>query len=399
MRHGLLAFVFVACRSNAPDTSDAQQPSPQASAQPAPFAMPLLASMSPNNEGGPPPSPLRSDVALEAESAGKDVSGYSLVVVVRLPDAPAVPTGPPVNGAAIDTIRKQNEPRFAIDLSPTRMRMQLESPGFFLARDAELRARIDRYGHVFLPPDLATYHVLAPGSLRSLFSERRADVSPLSPADVTSRGEGVRRLGYRSRKVEVQGRAGKGTFEIIKLPDLGDGGALFARALLDLMNVAPQTAVVSSDEIPIHAELQWSSRGAVFFDVTSILKRTDLSPSAMAVPPPGAAFTIGPLTLLAGELRVDPKELSAIHTGPIDIGPEAASVTSGALVLSNTRDTPRFAWLDGAPVAWVAPDGRVELSALPRGRYQLEWRSFLDDAADGPKTVTVPLLASRDAGK
>jgi hypothetical protein len=395
---GLLLVAVAACKSNAPDT--AQQQSPQASAQPAPFAMPLVAAVNVSTEGGPPPAPMRGDVALEAEATGKDAAGYTITVVVRLPDAPAVASGANlVNTAVVEAMRKQNEPRFTIDLSAGRMRMQLASPGFFLARDAELRARIDRYGHVFVTPDLSSYRVLAPGSLRALFAERRVDVSPLSPAEVALQGDGLRRLGYRTRKVEVQSRAGKGIFEITKLPDLGDGGALLTRALLDLMNAAPQTSVVATDELPLHAELQWPSRGAVFFDVTSITKRADLSSSALAVPPNSAVFATGPLQPVAGELRVEVKELSTIHTGPVDLGAEAASVTAGSLVLTNPHDTPRFAWIDGAPVAWVAPEGRVELGPLPRGRYQLEWRSFLDDAADGPKTVTVPVLAAaHDAG-
>jgi hypothetical protein len=88
-----------------------------------------------------------------------------------------------------------------------------------------------------------------------------------------------------------------------------------------------------------------------------------------------------------------------MHTAATDLGPQAASVTSGSLALVNAHDTPRFAWIDGAPVAWVAPEGHIELAPLLRGRYQLEWRSFLDDVADPAKTVTVPAIAqSRDAG-
>lgn len=308
-----LALLLCACsKGAAPEASDAQA-SPQASAQPAPIATPLVASAHASPEGGPPPTPMRGDVAIDPEGAGKDMTGYSIAVVVRLPDAPAVPVGPAINAGAIDAMRKQNEPRFAIDLTPSRMRMQLSSLGFLLARNSELRARSDRYGHLFFAPDLASYRVLAPGSLRALFGERRADVSPLSHAEVTPRGDGARRLGYRTRRVEVQSRAGKGVFGIVKLQDLGDGGALVIRALLDLMNAAPQTTVVGPDEMPVHAELQWPSRGAIFFDVTAITKRTDLAAVALAVPPQAATFTTGPLPPVVGELRVDPKDLLDAH--------------------------------------------------------------------------------------
>ena len=380
----LLLIAMGACKNEAPkDTPKPALASPQASAEPAPIAMPLALSARISPEGGPPPTPMRGDVALEAEGFGKDLTGYTINVVLRLPDAPAVTTGAPVSTQAIDAVRKANEPRFTIDLTANRMRMQLTSHGFLLARDSELRSRSDRFGHVFLTPDLASYRVLAPGALRSLFGERRADVSPLSPADVKIIGDGPMRLGYHTRKAEVNSRAGKGSFEIVRLPELGDGGALFVRALLDLMNAPPQVSVVGWDELPVHAELHWSTRGALFFEVTSITKRIDLSSTAMAVPPSGATFVMGALPPLPGELRTEQKDLSSLHTGAID-------PTASSLVLVNVHDTPRFAWIDGAPIAWVAPEGRLELSPLQRGRYMLEWRTFLDDAGEAPKPFTVP---------
>ncbi len=398
----VVALVMSCKPEGAHDTDAGQQTSPQASAEPAPIATSLTQTTNDARDAGPAPSPMRSDLSLEAESAGKDGSGYTIAMVLRLPDAPAVAAGSAINTNAIDAIRKQNEPRFSIDLTQARMRMQLTSLGFVLPRDSEIRARTDRYGHVFLTPDLATYRSLAPGSLRALFGERRVDVAPLSPAEVTMHGDGARRLGQKTRRAEVQTRAGKGVFEIVKLPDLGDGGALLVRALLDLMNALPQTAVVSTDELPVHAELHWASRGALLFDVTSIVKRTDLSALSMAVPPSNAAFTQGALQLLASEASVDVKELASIHSGPMDLGPQAASTTSGSLALVNTHDTPRFAWIDGAPIAWIAPEGRLDLSPLPRGRYQVEWRTFFDDAGDAPKAMTIPQLAEiakPDAGK
>jgi hypothetical protein len=389
----LALVVLCACKTEGTrDANDAGlQTSPQASAVPAPIATPIAFASS-DRDSGPPPTPFRGDVGLEAESAGKDVAGYTIAMVLRLPDAPAVAAGPTVNVGAIDALRKENEPRFTIDLTPMRMRMQLTSLGFILPRDSEIRARVDHYGHVFVTPDLATYRVLAPGSLRALFGERRVDVAPLSPAEVTMKGDGTRRLGQSTRKAEVVTRAGRGVFEIVKLAELGDGGALLVRALLDLMNAQPQTSVVGPDELPVHAELHWASRGALLFDVTQITKRNDLGAQSMAVPPSGATFTQGALQASGGELRVEPKELAAIHSGPIDLGPQAAGTTTGSLGLINVHDTPRFAWIDGAPVAWVAADARIDLSPLPRGRYQIEWRPFFDDAIEPAKTETVPLL-------
>jgi len=402
----LVAALVLACASCKPegahDADAGQQTSPQASAEPAPIATSPITTSNDTRDSGPPPTPLRSDVSVEPEGGGKDVAGYTISMVIRLPDAPPIASGAQISASAIDAIRKQNEPRFVIDLTPTRMRMQLTSLGFLLPRDSEIRARTDRYGHVYLTPDLSTYRALAPGALRALFGERRVDVAPLAPAEVTMQGDGMTHLGQRTRRAEVSTRAGKGVFEITKLADLGDGGALLVRALLDLMNAQPQTAVVQTDELPVHAELHWASRGALLFDVTQIAKRADLSALALAVPPPSAAFAQGALPFVAAELRVEQKELASLHSGPMDLGPQAASTTAGTLALYNARDTPRFAWIDGAPIAWVAPEARLDLSPLPRGRYQLEWRSFFDDAGDPAKPLTIPTLPEAtkpDAGK
>jgi hypothetical protein len=69
-------------------------------------------------------------------------------------------------------------------------------------------------------------------------------------------------------------------------------------------------------------------------------------------------------------------------------------------VLVNSSDELRVAWLDGVPVAWVGPGGRVPLPSLVRGHYVLQWRTFLGDAWEPPVTVTVPGMSDMggDAG-
>jgi hypothetical protein len=395
---GLALAIVIACKQPQDPGQDAQA-SPQASAEPAPIATPAIASGGSAPDSGPPPSPLRADVPLEGELSGKDTPGYTLAVVIRMPDAPAVATTPGVAAQVIDSIRRQNEPRFTIDLTSAHMRMQIASAGFVVPENSEVRSRADRYGHVLVSADGTNYRTLAPGSLRALFQERRIDVSPLSPADVVAGPEGTRRLSYRTRKVDVSNRAGRVSLEIAKLPELGEGGGLLVRALLDLVNAAPSTQVVGPDEVPLHAELHWPLRGALFFDVTAIIKRTDFTPQQFSVPPRDASYMRGPLPPMPSELHVQPKDLSSMHTGPADIGmPRAAA--SGTLLLVNTHDTPRFAWVDGAPIAWVAPEAQLEIGPLPRGRYQVEWRTFLDDDGEPSKVFTVPPLpvTTKDGG-
>ena len=75
----------------------------------------------------------------------------------------------------------------------------------------------------------------------ALLGERRFDVAPITPADVTPKKDVDKRIGIRTHRVEMATRAAKATLEIGRLPDLGDSGALLCRMLLDLMNAPPGT--------------------------------------------------------------------------------------------------------------------------------------------------------------
>jgi hypothetical protein len=426
----LVSLAAGACKGAAFDPLDAA-PSPQASAEPAPLAnVPATATNTGGADAGPPPEPLRSDRALptdipheatrdlwpdgtsaivvqraqrpkEAARDTKELAGYALQAVFRAGEGPAPPKGPEVNLSAIEAAKRRTEARLAIEASQTRARFVL-SGGFVLPQGTELRARVDRYGHVVIWPGESTYRVAEPGALRALLGERRLDVAPLSPATVTTpMGEGGRRLNVRTRRVELSTRAAKASLELASFRDAGDGGLLVCRLLLDLMNASPSTAACSVDDIPLHAEIRWTTQGALAFDVTSIVRRVDLSPQELAAPPASTTFEAGPPTPLPGEALVSRADLAAFRSAPVDVAPTSVRDAQppppdmGLLVI-NSSDELRVAWLDGVAVAWVAPGGREWLSSLVRGRYLLQWRTFLGDAWDPPRTITVP--GSSDVG-
>jgi hypothetical protein len=165
--------------------------------------------------------------------------------------------------------------------------------------------------------------------------------------------------------------------------------------LLDLMSAPPATTACASDEIPLHAELRWTTQGAVAFDVTSIVRRVDLSAGELAAPPSSATFSAAPLPGSWGEPLLGKAELAALRTAPIELPPPQgrdaqALPPEAGLVLVNSSDELRVAWIDGVPAAWVAAGGRVPLPSLQRGRYVLQWRTFLGDAWQPPETVSVP---------
>jgi hypothetical protein len=425
-----VAAIPLACRTppSGPEVPDAPA-SPQAKAEPAPLATipaipasaqpPVLASL----DGGSLPAPLREDQALSSDLVGKDapVNAYELVAVLRAADVPPPPKAPEVSLPGIDAARAKTEAALTIDLAPTRARFVLEGGGFTLAPGTELRARVDRYGYVVLAPDGETYCVAAPGALRALLGERRLDVAPLAAAEVTPGGEGQKRLGRATRKVNVATRAAKAAFEIAHVADVGEGGTLLCRALLDLVNASPSTPLCGEGDVPLRVELRWttpstppvgfarsSASGAIVFDAVSLARRTDLPVQSLAAPPSAAAFANG-LAPKASEIMLSPSELGAFRTGPVDVTPPAApgaaqhpvAPADSALTLVNSTDELRFAWIDGVPVAWLAPGARETLRGLVRGRYVLQWRTFLGDALDAPQTIALPAvsdLGGADAG-
>jgi hypothetical protein len=403
-----MPLLVVACKVAAVDLPDAA-PSPQASAEPAPLANVLSATVSPGADAGPRPEPLRTDRPLPVDAPhepmhdtasrepmrdARELAGYSLQAVLRAGEGAPPSKRPEINAAAIEAAKRKTEGHLAIDASQTRARFVL-SGGFVLPQGTELRARVDRYGHLVLWPGESTYRVAQPGALRALLGERRLDVAPLSAANVTFAGEGVRRMNMPTRRVEVSTRAAVAVVELSSLRELGDGGVLVCRMLWDLMNAPPSTAACGVDDLPMHAELRWTTQGALTFDVVSIARRLDMSAQDLAVPPPSTSFASGPPPALPGDVLISKADLAAFRSAPVDVTPTTPGETQPAapdagLVLSNMSDELRVAWIDGVAAAWVAPGGREWLQSLVRGRYVLQWRTFLGDAWEPARTVAVP---------
>ena len=142
------------------------------------------------------------------------------------------------------------------------------------------------------------------------------------------------------------------------------------------------------------------AQGALSFDVTAIVHRTDLPVQDLATPPSTGVFAAGPPPPSAGEALLGRADLAAFRSGPIE--PPAASPApatgnaqapppeSGLLLDQLGRDAPRVVWLDGVAVAWISPRASLPLPSLPRGRFSVQWRSFLGDAWDPPQVVVTP---------
>jgi hypothetical protein len=410
-----LTLTLLGCKGGPPDPQGGAAPSPQASAEPAPFANPPAPAPTAGTsgaDGGPPPEALRTDLEVAPDvprdvllrDAGyredtREVAGYAMLAVLRTGEGPPSPRAPEVNLAVIDSVRRRAEARVAIEMSATRARFVLTGGGFVVPQSTELRSRLDRYGHLLLWPGEDTYRVAEPGALRALLGERRLDVAPVSRAEVVDGGEGPRRLNLRTRRAEVSTRAARATLELATLHDVDDGGALVCRMLLDLMSASPSTAACESDEVPLHAELRWTTQGTLTFDVTSITHRVDLLAQDLEAPPATLAFAASPPPDSPAETLVPRSELAAFRTAPVELPPASPREHQDApgLTLVNSTDQLRVVWIDGVPAAWVAPGARLVLASMVHGRYVVQWRTFLGDAWEPPATVVVPGVS--EAGK
>jgi hypothetical protein len=429
------ALALPACTRGTPGDLPDAPASPQAHAEPAPLANapPEGDANGPARDAGPPPVPMRGDREMEVDvprETARDVvrettwrdggpqvavapaatskepvlTGWEMQAVLRPSDVPAPPKAPEVATAAIEQLRKKMEARVAVAFSQTRARFVFASPGLAVPAQTELRARVDRYGWVLLWPgddgaDATTYRIAEAGALRALLGERRLDVAPLSTAEVVAGGPGATRLNVATRKYEVSTRAAKATFELATLKDSGDGGSLVCRALLDLMNAPPSTPLCATDQVPLFAELRWTTKGAVTFEAQSLAHRTDLPAAQLAAPPSGVAFVTAPPPAPPVAELLSRGELASFRTAAVEAPPAApASPDAGArppplpngLLVVNSTDELRVFLVDGVPAVWLAPGARDTLTAPLHGRYVVQWRTFLGDAFELPETVVVP---------
>lgn len=398
------AIVLLAACKPAANDAPVADASPQASAMPAPLANAPTTTSSAAPvvnvaDAGPPAVPLRGDEALAPDALARETVGYTFSAVFKPADVPLPLRAPEVSNAGLDAARRKTELRMAIDASSSRMRMTLLGQGWVLPTETDIRARDDRYGHVVVWPGGVTFRPLGPGAMRALFAERRFDVAPTTPAEVIPKDEQGKRIAIKTRKVDVATRAAKAAFEVGRLPDLGNGGVLLCRFLLDLMNAPPQSLVCGVDEIPMRAELRWVSQGSLVFEVTGVLKKSDLSTASLAVPPPGASIAALPFPVAGVAPMLAPAELAALRTGPVEPPASAnAAAAPDGLAVTNASDVLRVLYIDGVPAVWAAPGATGPVKGLQHGRYVMQWRTFLGDQIDPPVTLSVPGTLAPDAG-
>jgi hypothetical protein len=320
----------------------------------------------------------------------------------RWRDVPAPPRSPEVALDGIRAAQRLTTLSWRIDLSDNgRMRIRFTSRALPLPGGAEIRGRADRYGAIVLWPNSTDFRVIPPGALRTTIGERRVDVTPLSLGTARSAGEGAR-LGAPLRRIEIGAGLGTLRLELGKVPEAGDGGAVLCRAVVEILGVDPRTPECQPGEVPILAEYAWQEGGGVSLEVTSIVRRTDLASSDLLVPPPGAKLAPAGLPVAPGGIFLTREELAAFRTGPIALpSPPAPSAPGEGFIAVNQTDTLYYFLVDGVPVVAVPPLSERYVVGTDRGRYMVQWRTFLGETIEPARAVEMParlVLGGADAG-
>ncbi|MCC6648638.1 MAG: hypothetical protein IT374_24105 [Polyangiaceae bacterium] len=386
MRRWAFALV-VACagceRPRAEPPPGELQPSPNASILPAP-----LTSSEPRAREAP--QALRSDEPMPPDTLGaKETSGVSLVMEWKPQELPSPPRAPETHAEGLATLRRATALRTTLQLTETgRLRLVFEGRGFPLPAGTELRARGDRLGHALVFPGATEYRPAAPGTLRSLFGDRRLDALPLVSGQIGPKKELPPRLGRAVSRYSITTKLGALTLDVARAPELGQGGVMLCRLLVELVGVDPSTLACEADQLPIRAHLAFPT-GGIVLDLSDLpAKRVELPLADLSAPPPGA--TLAAATTPTGPAVVASREeLALLRTRELDTTPAPGAPPDGLLVRSGV-DSLRAVMLDGALVAWLDAGESVTLAGLRRGRYTASSRTLLGDAADAPRAVEAP---------
>lgn len=336
------------------------------------------------------PSRLRPGQVLDADTMKeRELPGIRLEGEWRHAEPAQLPRAPEGNASGMEAARKQTALKWTIDLAEAgRMRLRLVSRAFALPHGTELRARADHFGHILVWPDGSRYRALPPGTLRTLLGERRADVTPLGAAQLGETTKGTRRFGLSTRRTEYTTRTGRLALDMAKVAEVGEGGALLCRLLMEIVGIDPGVAPCLSGEVPLRAQFSWPTGGGVAFEVTALQHRPDIPASLLAMPP-SATSAVGelppsPSIFLTGE------ELAALRSRDKDAPSPSAGSSNQGLLAFNGTDAPRYLLVDSIPLAWIGPWREEHIPHLPDGRYAIGWRTFFGEVIEPAGVVELP---------
>jgi hypothetical protein len=165
---------------------------------------------------------------------------------------------------------------------------------------------------------------------------------------------------------------------------------LFCRLLVELVAVDPASAACVRDELPVRAQLTWPNGSSVVFDANEPLKRQEIVANDVSCPPAQASFAPGAMPPQLASVFLTREEAAAFRLRAIDLPAPAPGAPPDGLLARNGADSLRYLLLDGIPLSWVPAGFEQTIVGPPRGRYVVQWRSFLGDAVSPPRVIELP---------
>ncbi len=344
-----------------------------------------------------PPTALRPDRPLPLDPlAHGELSGATLKMSLKWRDVPVAPKAPEVFADGIAKAAAATALQLVVDLGEEgRTRVVLDSRAFPLPPRTEIRAREDRLGAVLLWPDGDRYRPIAPGALRTVFGERRADVTPLSPAQVEKdekakppKVDGLP-AALVARELHLDSSFGKLVLSLVPIPEVGRAGAPLCRMLVELAGMEPTAAICRSTEVPLRASFRWKEGGGFDLEAKSYSRRNDIGPGDLAVPPPSAVYTADQLPIVPVGVFLTKDELGGFRSRAIPV-PLAVDAPGEGFFALNETDLLQYLLLDGVPVVAVPPHDKRYVVGPLQGTYMAQWRTFLGDHIEPAAPVNLP---------
>ena len=401
----VLASLAAGCPASRDPADKAPSPSGSAAPAPAPLLQPGPASVPSIQPVALPDErvvPLIAGQPLAAEAQGEgDAFGVELLFDARL----LVTSPPPLHlGATATTIAAASGAASGgvrVTLGAGRARLRFGPRTFAMDEGWELRSDRRRAGAVLLSPQAgaATVRVVPTGALRPLLSERRFDVVPLAPTQLTSLPDPPPHRGRKVVRTKVV--TAWGVLELDQMPaptmprpspktdargdvdvelqGLDGAGESLCRLLVELVAAdrAASGPPCSPALVPLRAELQFALGGGLLLDATSV-REGPVARSDLALSPVGARMSSSPLP--------DPKQPFAPSESLLSLRSKGES-TSFDLV--NKAPAPRLALIDGVP-AYLVPSGGDARVSLHAGRYVVEWRTPLGELVERALELDAP---------
>jgi hypothetical protein len=178
--------------------------------------------------------------------------------------------------------------------------------------------------------------------------------------------------------------------DMIHLPEPSLGAALLCRLLVELVAVEPTTALCAPGYLPVRAQFTWRSGSGVVFELHEFSRRMELPVGDVLCPPPGVQLAAAVVPAQPSGVLLTRDEAAAFRLRPGEAGAPGPGAPLEGLVARNATDSLRYLLVDGVPVAWLLPGQEVAIPGFPRGRYTVQWRSFLGDKVEPPRQVEAP---------